>query len=520
MTPKRIFLVVLTVVAIAAMGIDLISSWNQPQFQSRLELSQTDLLLQASAFQGDQNTQNARKALIDKNPEETALKTYQKTRESVEKAIATAETQIATDATGTLKTQLGQQERLRDELDLRIGILQAEQGKTQDAIATWEKIRGVPSPTNSSTSSLQTAISALPNSRVNLSATADVLSNLWRNTIPTRAEPILKENLNGWFEYRSLEKLYTLQQRTDALQQLKTTEQQTAQQALVRLAGINALPAIAILLGIGLLIFLVGQRMIKGKQALLAGTNEVTWTVPWNAEIVWQVLVVGFFFVGQILVGQLLLPIALTVAKTAFGLDPATWGVRQKSILSLWTYILLATGGLSVLYWSIRSFLPLPSGWFRFSLKGNWWLWGLGGYVAAYPLVVAVSWVNEQIWQGRGGSNPLLPIALEGRDPVALGIFLLTASIAAPLFEETFFRGFLLPSLTKYFSTWQAILLSSVLFAVVHLSLSEVIPLTMLGIILAFVYTRTQNLMASVLLHSLWNSGTLLTLFLLGSASA
>ncbi|MCU0550228.1 MAG: hypothetical protein MUC48_12835 [Leptolyngbya sp. Prado105] len=36
---------------------------------------------------------------------------------------------------------------------------------------------------------------------------------------------------------------------------------------------------------------------------------------------------------------------------------------------------------------------------------------------------------------------------------------------------------------------------------------------------LGFVYTRTQNLMASVLLHSLWNSSTLLTLFLLGSSS-
>ncbi|WP_394359056.1 CPBP family glutamic-type intramembrane protease [Leptolyngbya boryana] len=59
--------------------------------------------------------------------------------------------------------------------------------------------------------------------------------------------------------------------------------------------------------------------------------------------------------------------------------------------------------------------------------------------------------------------------------------------------------------------------LSGSIFAIVHLSLSEVAPLTVLGIILGFVYTRTQNLMASVLLHALWNSGTLLTLFLLGS---
>jgi uncharacterized protein len=56
--------------------------------------------------------------------------------------------------------------------------------------------------------------------------------------------------------------------------------------------------------------------------------------------------------------------------------------------------------------------------------------------------------VNQQIWQGQGGSNPLLQIVLEEKDGVALGLFLFTAAIAAPVFEEILFRGFLLPSLT------------------------------------------------------------------------
>jgi hypothetical protein len=515
MTAKRIFLAVLTFVAIAAMGTNLIASWNQPQFQSRLQLSQTDLLLQASAFRGDQNTQ---RVLLDKNPEETALKSYQKSLESTEKAIQTAQQLTANDPEAlesrTVNGELVQQETLRDELNLRIGILQAQQGKPQDAIKTWETIQDIPrsildqKPVESFRRGEKTAIAAT------------VLTELWGNTVPARAEPTLKATLDGWFEYRSLEKLYELQQRSDVIAQLRTTEQRTAQQALVKLAGMNGLPAIAIFLGLALLIFLIGQRFLKGKQSLLAGTNAISWSVPWDAEVVWQVLVVGFFFAGQILVGQFLLPGALAIAKGAFAINPVTWGVRGKAILALASYICLAAGGLGVLYWSIRSFLPLPPGWFRFSLKGKWFLWGLGGYLAAYPLVVAVSWVNDQIWQGRGGSNPMLSIALDSRDPIAIGIFLGTAAIAAPLFEETFFRGFLLPSLTRYFSTWQAILLSSVLFAVVHLSLSEVLPLTTLGILLAFVYTRTQNLMASVLLHALWNSGTLLTLFLLGNASA
>ncbi|NJN48928.1 MAG: CPBP family intramembrane metalloprotease [Alkalinema sp. RL_2_19] len=103
-------------------------------------------------------------------------------------------------------------------------------------------------------------------------------------------------------------------------------------------------------------------------------------------------------------------------------------------------------------------------------------------------------------------------------DPIALGLIFFTAAIAAPIFEETLFRGFLLPSLTRYMPTWGAILLSGLIFAVVHLSLSEVLPLMTLAIVLGFVYTKTQNLMASMLLHSLWNSGTLVALFLLGGS--
>lgn len=103
---------------------------------------------------------------------------------------------------------------------------------------------------------------------------------------------------------------------------------------------------------------------------------------------------------------------------------------------------------------------------------------------------------------------------------MALTIFFFTAAIAAPFFEEFLFRGFLLPSLTRYMPVWGAVVLSSLLFAVAHLSLSEILPLTVLGIILGVVYTRSRNLLAPMLLHSLWNSGTLVSLFVLGSGSS
>jgi membrane protease YdiL (CAAX protease family) len=174
---------------------------------------------------------------------------------------------------------------------------------------------------------------------------------------------------------------------------------------------------------------------------------------------------------------------------------------------------------LGVLYLSIKSYLPLPPDWFEFNWRSNWPLWGIGGYLVATPIVIVVSVLNERIWQGQGGSNPILQIVLEGKDPIAPWLFFLTAAVAAPLFEECLFRGFLLPSLTRYVPVWAAIGLSGLLFGVAHLSMSEIIPLTTLGIILGVVYTRTRNLLASMLLHSLWNSSTLVSLFILGSSN-
>jgi hypothetical protein len=51
------------------------------------------------------------------------------------------------------------------------------------------------------------------------------------------------------------------------------------------------------------------------------------------------------------------------------------------------------------------------------------------------------------------------------------------------------------------------------------LSLSEVLPLTTLGLVLGFVYARSRNLLSSMLLHSLWNTSTLISLVVLGSGN-
>lgn len=511
MTVKRLLLVIATVVAILAIGYQLLTSWSQPQFQSRLELYQTNLVLQATELRTtDPNLLNASKSLLGGEPVKLAADEYQEFRQSVQKSL---ERQTAIANASPVETSEGafaesptaaveKLSRLRAEVDLRLGVLQAAQGTVDRAQQTWQ-------------SAIQQAANQ-PNLD-NLSKTAAVLQGLWSETpnLLPDAEPRIQRYLDGWFRNRALTRLYELQQRQPVLQALQMEEQQAAEKALSSLAIVAGVPILGCVLGIGVLLFLVGQWLFRRKQSLLAPGGLPTWQVPWGGEEILQVFVIGFF-----LIGQLVAPLVLQIAAAALRFNPATAGGRGVALYYLANYLLIAAGGLTVLALSLKPFRPLPEGWFPFRFRSRWLLWGVGGYLAALPLVILVALVNEKLWQGQGGSNPILPIVLEGRDPVALAIFFAMAAVAAPIFEEILFRGFLLPSLTRYLPTWGAIGLSALLFAVAHLSLSEVLPLMVLGIILGFVYARSRNLLSSILLHSLWNSGTLLSLFILGGGSS
>jgi membrane protease YdiL (CAAX protease family) len=487
-------------------GLSLLSSWQKPQFQGRLELYQTNIILQAQAWQpedsSDNSIQTIQESILGTNPLESAIKQYEEASKSVNANLQTIKKELAKLQSSAptpispekkrLQKSVREQGKLLAEVNLRWGILQAQQQEIDKAITTWNQLQ--------------------QHSEINSQylETAQVLSGMWSQppSLFPKAEQLIQQNLDNWFRSTALEQLYQLQQRQEALLSLKIAQQEAATQALLTLAIIATIPTLTAFLGLILLVYLVVQRLLKGRESLLAKNADLVWSTPWNWEIIIQVFVVGFFLMGQLFIPELL---------SILPIPRGTGNARIEAFTVLVSYLLVAFGCLSVLYFSIRRFFPLPENWFRFYIFSNWVLWGLGGYCTALPIVVIVSLINQKLWQGQGGSNPLLQMALESRDNTTLGIFFLTAAIAAPLFEEFLFRGFLLPSLTRYMSVWGAIFVSSLLFAAAHLSLSEILPLTALGMVLGIVYTRSRNLLSCMLLHSLWNSGTLISLFLLGS---
>jgi len=89
---------------------------------------------------------------------------------------------------------------------------------------------------------------------------------------------------------------------------------------------------------------------------------------------------------------------------------------------------------------------------------------------------------------------------------------LLAGALVAPVCEEVFFRGFLLPGIARAMPIWAAIAVSSLLFGVAHADLGSLAPLIVIGLLLGIVRYKTRSLWPSIFLHTLNNVAALLAL--------
>ena len=93
-----------------------------------------------------------------------------------------------------------------------------------------------------------------------------------------------------------------------------------------------------------------------------------------------------------------------------------------------------------------------------------------------------------------------------------LGLF---AVVVAPVAEEILFRGILYPFLKQHGHPQLALWGTAILFAGVHVNLGVVLPLVFLAVVLALLYEWTDNLLACIVVHSLFNAANFVMLFAL-----
>lgn len=223
-----------------------------------------------------------------------------------------------------------------------------------------------------------------------------------------------------------------------------------------------------------------------------------------GSKLNWVLQVMLLWIASFWLVGSWIVPF---LAYTA-GFRKETLSYRGQALYSLLTDVAEGVVGIAILHRCLAKFKPLPADWFRFELKGNW-QFDVGLGCLMFPLINHLSQMNLNllpVLQYAPVTVSSVEQSIVARDPVAMVLYAVVVSVCAPIWEEIVFRGFLLPSLTRYMPVWSAVLVSSIAFALAHFNIQRMLPLVFLGMVMGSVFVQSRNLLPSMLLHSLWLS--------------
>ncbi|GMH44967.1 hypothetical protein BSKO_12924 [Bryopsis sp. KO-2023] len=231
------------------------------------------------------------------------------------------------------------------------------------------------------------------------------------------------------------------------------------------------------------------------------GKRKLGSNVPWGSGKIFEIMVLWLFAfcvfrAGIWRVGMFLLGISSETDLTPAGQAAFTLGLDMS--------MLGAT--ILILKKSLQGFRPLRErGLFPLRFKGKWWIFVL----VSCLWIPLVDWLGAKmmIWfpDPTDGLPSNMEVQLARGCTIPNVLYFILLSICAPVWEETMFRGFLLPSLGKFLPTNLAIISSSSVFAIMHGSLRQFLPLFVLGVVIARAFVASNNLLPAIVLHSLYN---------------
>lgn len=143
----------------------------------------------------------------------------------------------------------------------------------------------------------------------------------------------------------------------------------------------------------------------------------------------------------------------------------------------------------------------------------NWPGWRQGlpfallALVLAYPALIAALFIARKSGLGTAPQD-LVEYLLATKHWPDKAVLIFMAVVAAPVAEETIFRGYLHGVFRTYAGRWPAAMLNSLLFAAIHGHAPSVGALFLLAMAFTLVYERTGSLWASIFMHAAFNAVT------------
>ena len=188
-----------------------------------------------------------------------------------------------------------------------------------------------------------------------------------------------------------------------------------------------------------------------------------------------------------------------------FGVSDYFWPRNLSKHPALYGVVVLASGALVIRFARRRLSVPLRQ------IAGPlvpplifFWTAGIvfGLLLSEMPVLL---WISRRF-------PSLIPQSNLGLENSLWGAVLL-AVIAAPLIEETIFRGIFLRGFIPRYGTMWGIVAGAALFGAAHLSLLRLVPTVSLGLLLGWLYSRTRSIWPGVLGHAVNNSFAALAVF-------
>ena len=118
---------------------------------------------------------------------------------------------------------------------------------------------------------------------------------------------------------------------------------------------------------------------------------------------------------------------------------------------------------------------------------------------------------------GLDTSSPITSLLSTTSTSSKIMIFILSVFFV-PFIEEIVFRRLIFTFMNRLFGVLPSVLLTSLVFAVLHGGIVQVIPLMILGIALQLLYLKHNSLYPSILLHSIHNFITMSIFLFLGAS--
>ena len=257
---------------------------------------------------------------------------------------------------------------------------------------------------------------------------------------------------------------------------------------------------IGMLAGVAIWLLVLLGRL--GRPALPVRLARLPWSVWRAAElfILWLFLSLVFEFAAA----QFVPPSEIATLPWVFSLAAA-----------------YAAAAVAAIAWFVRSAQPesislRDLGWRRIG-PATALCAGIAGYLASLPAVYPVLALVNHFIGSPAPSSPVVPIMMSASGTAPRLVLIVLVVAAAPLAEESIFRGVLFAGLRRRMRFGGAALISALVFAGAHGQLVALAPIAILGIVLAYVYERTGSLWASAITHACFNAASVLALYLLMS---